>query len=164
MMRVVGIDPGIAHTGIAIVEYDGRQYTCLCPTTIETAANLPEHERVSRIGREILSYLEADDFDAVAIEEVYHNKNVKSSNSTNRVIGAIQFVAVELNIPVLMFRPQDGKMALGLHGNANKKLVRLSARRLFRFPIQRRFRSQHEADAAAIATAGTLKLRSGKIR
>lgn len=161
-MRVLGIDPGISNTGVAIMDYTGSEYMYISGTTLETPTDTEEYQRVGLIAEGVKEYLEGNDFDAVAIEECYFNKNVSSANSTNRVIGAIQALAADIGLPLLMVRPQHAKQALGLTGTADKKLMRLSAKRLFRFPfpIQPRFQSHHEIDAAAIAVAGILHLRS----
>ena len=89
----LGIDPGIANTGLAIVEANGTRYSLIAAETIKTKACDDTGKRLSIIHDEIHETLDAWNIDTIAIERVFHNKNITSSLSTGAVIGLVHLIA-----------------------------------------------------------------------
>ena len=153
---ILGVDPGIANTGAAIVKSKAVGYSLITAETINTRSNDDTGKRLSVIHDEINATLDAWHIDAIAIERVFHNKNITSNLTTGAVIGILQLIAHQRGLPIHQFTPQQVKKASGLGANIDKNTVRFVASRLFGTPI----RSHHAADAALCALTGCLQART----
>ena len=89
---------------------------------------------------------------SVAIERVFHNKNITSSLSTAAVIGVCQLVAEQAGLDTVMFTPQQVKAAVCGYGRAEKAAVKKFVSRLTGVSVK----NGHAADAVAVAIAGLL--------
>lgn len=159
---ILGIDPGIANTGYAVVEGNksdfGNSFNILKTGVYTTRSKEDVAKRLAYIDNivcnEILMSDEASTFDAVAIESVYFSRNASSAISTAYVIGILLCTAAQYHFPTMLFTPQRVKMAIGLKGNAPKKEVIQAVNRLFHKHIT----NNHTADAVCIAIAGCLEI------
>ena len=158
----LGIDPGIANTGLAVVKSNGTGYTLGKTLLVKSTPKHSESVRLLNIYEAVYEMLNTQEykFDAVAIEKVFHNKNVSSSIKTGKAIGAALTAAAQHDLPVIEFTPQQVKKASGLGANIDKDTAKVVASRLFGTQIK----SHHEADAALCALAGILKQRSESSR
>lgn len=153
---ILGIDPGIAHTGLGVVALEKHRYTLKKTLLVKSTPKHPESERLLKIYEAIYSTLDELDIDAMAIERVFHNQNVSSSISTGKVIGAALTAAAQHSISVLELTPQQVKSASGLSTKANKANLIRAASGIFKTKIK----SHHTADAALCALAGCLRMRT----
>ena len=156
-MLMLGVDPGIANTGLAVVELEQHTYHLRTTQLIKSTPKETESNRLLNIFEAVYEILNTKglDIDAVAIEKVFHNKNVTSSIKTGKVIGAVLCAAAQHNIPVIELTPQQVKKASGLSGKANKNNLLRSASHIFGKDIA----THHEADACFCAVAGILQTR-----
>ena len=90
----------------------------------------------------------------VAIERVFHNRNVSSSLTTAQTIGIIELAAAQGSLDVLMFTPQQVKSSVCGHGGVDKAAVQKFASRLTGVSIK----NAHAADSVAVAIAGHLRI------
>ena len=153
---ILGIDPGIANTGLSIVKANTVGYSLIATETIKTKACDETGKRLSIIQDEIHATLDAWKIEAIAIERVFHNKNISSSLTTGAVIGLVHLIGHHHGLPIHEFTPQQVKKASGLGASIDKNTVKMVASRLFGTPIQ----SHHEADAALCALCGCLQART----
>ena len=154
--RILGIDPGIAHTGLSVVCHAKQNYRLLETELVKTAAADKTGKRLDLIHAELCRLLDKHSVDGIAIEAVYHNKNITSSISTGKVIGLCELTAYTYELPVMLLTPQQVKAASGFGGSANKRELWKMAQRIFGAPVK----SHHVADAAFCALAGCLLFRS----
>ena len=154
---VLGIDPGILNSGLAIVASTGSGgYSLTHQQLIKTCSAEPTGARLDEIHEALTLTLDKIDVSAIAIERVYHNRNIKSSISTGKVIGLCEFTAYQYDLPVYLLTPQQVKSASGIGSKAEKADMLKAGFRIFRTPID----SHHVADAAFAALAGILKHRT----
>ena len=155
---IVGIDPGIAHTGIGVVAFEKHGYTLKKTELVKSTPKHPESLRLLKIYEAVYEILDTKglDIDAVAIEKVFHNSNVTSSITTGKAIGAALTAVAQHDIPVIELTPQQVKSASGLSNKETNKdnLIR-AASGIFKTQIK----SHHTADAALCALAGILQHR-----
>jgi len=123
MKRILGIDPGLLHTGWAIIDVAGsnRKYIAsgviLPPTKIEFA------ERLACIFNSISELCENFKPDECGIEVIFVNKNSKTTLLLGHArAAAITAVAVK-NIPVFEYEPNKVKKALTGVGHADKEQI-----------------------------------------
>ena len=151
----LGIDPGIANTGLAIVEANSTRYSLITAETLKTKACDDTGKRLSIIHDEINNTLDAWKITGIAIERVFHNKNITSSLTTGAVIGLVHLIAHQRDVPIYLFTPQQVKKASGLGAKIDKDTAKLVASRLFGTQIK----SHHAADAALCGLCGCLEMR-----
>ena len=152
-IQCLGIDPGIANNGYAIVsrETPTGKFKIIDSGVIRTPANTPEAQRLLSISRKITDLLDLHEITALAIEKIFHNKNITSSISTAQVIGICQLAAAEKGIPIYQITPQQVKSAVG-NRKADKKQVRTTIKLISNSTLK----SHHASDAAACAIAAIL--------
>ena len=150
--RCLGIDPGIANTGWSVVVKSSRSYRLVADGLIKTDSKASTGERLLKLYQAISDVVATQLPETIAIERVFHNKNISSSLTTGSVIGLVHLIGAQIGIEVAEFTPQQAKSATGLGGKADKKAVSMMMCRLFK----RERLNNHVADAAAVAIAGLL--------
>ena len=122
-MIVLGVDPGIANTGLAAVCRSPSGYQLLGSELVKSDAKMPKTERLLWIREAVCRLIDLYCCDLVAIEQCYHNKNVSSSQSTSAVIGVCIVAAARERLSVIELTPQQVKSSTGLSGRCDKKSV-----------------------------------------
>ena len=152
--EVLGIDPGLANTGLAVVSRQKRSGRFVVETveTLRTPKKDSEAVRLLSIYRAVSERIATDNIAAVAIERVFFGENVSSCISTAQVIGVIQLTCAQAGVAVLFATPQQLKRSVGCKNNAPKADVKRFVEAL----TKRRVKTHHEADAIAAAIFGHL--------
>ena len=152
---ILGINPGIANTGLAVVKQNRVGYSLITAETVKTKAYDETGKRLSVIHDEINATLDAWRITGIAIERVFHNKNITSSLTTGAVIGLVHLIAHQRDVPIHLFTPQQVKKASRLNAKIDKDTAKRVATRLFGTQIK----SHHAADAALCGLCGCLEMR-----
>ena len=152
-LAVFGIDPGLANTGLAIVEKRAGRYQLVSARRIQTEPNQRETDRLLTLFNSVDALLNDFQVDLCCVERVYHNRNVSSSIKTGKAIGAMLTAVARHAVLSLELTPQQVKSASGLGMRASKADVQIAMCRLLN--VERL--NNHVADAAACAVAGMLK-------
>jgi len=148
-VRVFGIDPGSARTGYGCVETDGTRHRLLTCGAIAAPSKSRLPERLQRIHDGLSRLLAANRPDCVAIENLFHAKNVKSALVLGHARGVAVLAAVEAGVPVVEYSPAEVKLALTGYGRAEKgQLQRMVALLL---GLERAPSPHDAADALALA-------------
>lgn len=153
---VIACDPGIANTGIAVVQSKSQVYQLKSSQLVRSKPTEEEPNRLLRIHNAIVETLSDNpDTKAVAIESVFHNNNITSSITTGKVIGVIAVAAAQADLPVIYLTPQQIKSVSGLGRKTSKANMLKMASRIFNIEMK----SHHTADAALAGIAGILQYR-----
>lgn len=132
-MRVLGIDPGLTRCGIGVVEGSvGRPLSLVDVGVVRTAPEIPVEERLLAILEGIEEWLEATTPDAVAVERVFSQHNVKTVMGTAQASGLALVAATRRGIPVALHTPSEVKAAVTGSGRAEKAQVGAMVARLLR--------------------------------
>ncbi len=123
-MRILGIDCGCEHTGFGIVDTDGRDHRFVSAGVIRTSPSDPLPARLARIHQGLREALERHRPDAVAIEEVFHAKNVSTALKLAHVRGVALLAAAEAGLPVGEYSPLEVKTSVVGYGRAEKHQVK----------------------------------------
>ncbi|MCW2752996.1 MAG: Crossover junction endodeoxyribonuclease ruvC [Marmoricola sp.] len=149
-MRVLGIDPGLTRCGVGVVEGGiGRPLSMIDVGVVKTGAELPIEDRLLLISRGIEAWIEATSPDAIAVERVFSQANVKTVMGTAQVSGLALVAAATRGIPVTMHTPSEVKAAVTGSGRADKQQVGAMVTRLLR--LEAMPRPADAADALALA-------------
>ena len=149
----LGIDPGIANTGYAIVARTSRKFRVIESGRIKTKAADPTPHRLNTIFKAVseVVYRHITGIDIIAIESVFYNKNVSSAMRTAGVIGILQLLGEQAQIRSLTVTPQQVKAAVGIV-TADKRQVQ----RLVQKITGEKEANHHTTDAIAAGIAGLL--------
>lgn len=150
-MRVMGVDPGLARCGVAVVDAaaDGHRVTLAAERLIQTPADLPTGQRLTRVADMIGDLLATWTPDVLAIERLLFNANVRSAMAVAQAVGVILLSAARAGVDVVDYTPTQVKSTVTGYGDADKAQVKfLIAAQL---GVSRASRSADVADAAAVA-------------
>ncbi|MGI9157970.1 MAG: crossover junction endodeoxyribonuclease RuvC [Marmoricola sp.] len=132
-MRVLGIDPGLTRCGVGVVDGSvGRPLSMVAVGVVRTPADLPLAQRLVRIEAGIEEWLDRHQPDAVAVERVFSQHNVRTVMGTAQASGIALLVAARRGIPVALHTPSEVKAAVSGSGRADKAQVGLMVTRLLR--------------------------------
>ena len=123
-MLVLGVDPGSRVTGYGLVEKAGNLMTCIHAGTIATSSQLPFYQRIHEIFQAMLGIMDRYRPDEMAIEDIFYDKNIKSTLKIGHARGAILIAAVQCGIKIFEYTPLEIKKAVVGYGRASKEQVR----------------------------------------
>jgi len=146
---VVGIDPGTASTGWGVVEQIGSRQVALGHGCISTSARSTPAARLRIIHDDCLRVLERFRPDAVAIEELFVNVNVKTALAVGQARGVIMLAASALELSPFEYSPVRIKQAVTGYGRASKLQVQEMTKVILN--LDRIPQPDHAADALAVA-------------
>jgi crossover junction endodeoxyribonuclease RuvC len=145
----MGIDPGVANTGFGVVRVAGGAMSAVDGGVIEASADLEPAERLARIHSSLAELVAWHEPAAMAIEDLYFGKNVRSAMGVGQARGVAMLAAAERGVPCFDYTPQAVKMAVCGTGAAAKGQVQRMVGTLLRLPVPPS--SDHAADALAVA-------------
>jgi crossover junction endodeoxyribonuclease RuvC len=167
VLRVFGVDPGLTRCGLGVVEgVPGRPPSLVAVGVVRTAADDDIATRLLAIEEEIERWLTEYRPDAVAVERVFSQHNVRTVMGTAQA-GAVAIVcAARRGLPVALHTPTEVKAAVTGSGRADKDQVAAMVMRLLR--MTDRPRPADAADALALAIchlwrAPAIKARRGGV-
>jgi crossover junction endodeoxyribonuclease RuvC len=128
--RVIGVDPGVANLGLAVVDRRDRRSLIVWATTVRTEAGTPEPDRIRRVAAAFREALVVHEPGTVALERVAWNVNEASAMAVSRATGALLLVAAEAGLDVAEYGPLEVKNAVAGSGKASKPQVREALRRI----------------------------------
>lgn len=150
MMRVLGVDPGLTRCGVGVVDIaPDRRATLVAVTVIQTAPDLALERRLLAIGDELAALLDEHQPDAVALERVFAQHNVRTVMGTAQASGVVLHAAAARGLVVTLHTPSEVKAAVTGHGSADKKQVTAMVQRILRMDAAPK--PADAADALALA-------------
>ena len=149
-MRVLGIDPGLTRCGLGVVEGSvGRPLQMVDVDVVRTPADMSLALRLCRIEAEVEQWLDLHNPDAVAVERVFSQHNVKTVMGTAQASGIALVAAAKRGVPVALHTPSEVKAAVSGSGKADKAQVGAMVTRLLR--LAEAPKPADAADALALA-------------
>ena len=149
-MRVLGVDPGLTRCGVGVVDgAPGRRLTLVRVEVIRTPAEADLAHRLLGIEQALELVLDAVQPDAVAVERVFSQHNVRTVMGTAQAGAVAITCAARRGIPVVLHTPSEVKAAVSGNGNADKAQVTAMITRLLR--LKEKPRPADAADALALA-------------
>ncbi len=146
---ILGIDPGVATTGYAFIEEIGKKHTVIDYGIIKTVANTEFSQRLKFIHQDLNTLIKKFKPDAVAVEELFFAKNVKTAMMVGQARGVIVLTAIMHNLAVTDFTPLQIKQAVCGYGRADKHQVQNMVKNILK--LKDIPKPDDAADALAIA-------------
>ena len=149
-MRVLGVDPGLTRCGVGVIDgMPGRALTLVATDVIRTPPGDDIAGRLLALEAELDRWLTEHRPDAVAVERVFSQHNVRTVMGTAQA-GAVAIVcAARRGMPVALHTPSEVKAAVTGNGRAGKEQVTEMVTRLLRMASPPR--PADSADALALA-------------
>ena len=153
----MGIDPGVANTGFGVVRLAGATMTALDGGVIEEPAGARMEDRLRRIHAELEQLIDWHKPEALALEDVFFGRNVRSAIAVGQARGVAMLAAIEREIPCFDYTPQAVKSAVCGNGAAQKGQVQNMVAALLGLPEAPE--PDHAADALAVAVCHAAQVR-----
>lgn len=151
-MIVLGIDPGTACTGFGVVQGDGRGSVSLVECgVIRTRARDPLPSRLHEIYDGVAELLARHRPDALAVEDVFYAKNVRTTVVLGHARGVVLLAGQQASIPIHELPPAEIKKAVVGTGAATKEQVQFMLTRLLRLKTAPQPADAADGVAAALA-------------
>lgn len=122
-MIILGIDPGFARLGFAVLQHTSGNSKVLEAGTFETSPKASIEERLLAIRKKLLSLMRAFKPDILSIERLFFAGNQKTAISVAEARGVILLTAAERGLKVYEYTPPEVKLAVTGSGKADKKAV-----------------------------------------
>ncbi len=122
-MRILGIDPGIGRMGWGIITKEKGILHPVAYDCFETHKDKTLSQRLQLIYEEMLRLLQTYQPDAIAVEDLFFSKNVKTAFAVGQARGVILLAAAQRNIALGVYTPLAVKSAVSGYGKADKKQV-----------------------------------------
>lgn len=148
-VTVLGIDPGLASTGYAVLELKDECCRLLEYGCIHTPAKQDLAERLMEIFRSLCLLIDRFTPAVMAVEQLFFCKNVRTAMQVGEARGAVLTAAATRGIPVAEYTPLQVKQAVAGFGRAEKKQVQQMVALILKMPELPE--PDDAADALAIA-------------
>ncbi len=168
-MIIIGIDPGTAITGFAVIETKipkhlkqdrNEKPKVLDFGCILTQPSSKPEQRLKIIHSEINKLIEKHKPDLMSVESLFFFKNLKTAIPVSQSKGVILLSAAQKNIPICEFTPLQVKMTVVGYGRADKKQVQEMIKQqldLGSFNLKEKDRKKDDAtDALGVALCAIL--------
>ena len=129
-MRVLGLDPGLRHTGWGVIDVTGNRLTHVADGVVHAATDQPLAMRLVSLFRQITAVLERYRPDEAAVEETFVNRNAASTLKLGVARGVVLLAPAEHGLPVAEYSANLVKKAVVGAGHAEKSQVQLMVGRL----------------------------------
>lgn len=122
--RILGIDPGLTRCGAGVIELgQSRKVKLVTVDTFSTKAGEELVDRIGIIGDQIEQLITATSPNAIAVERVFSQQNLRSVMGVAQISGVVFMLAHKYQIPVFLHTPSEVKAAVTGSGRANKNQV-----------------------------------------
>ena len=130
MVRIIGLDPGLRHTGWGVVDVQGNHTRYVGHGVVTVPANQTMAERLNEIFQKLEDVLREVRPDEAAVEETFVNKNPLSTLKLGAARGVVMVSPARFGIPVFEYAANRVKKAVVGVGHANKDQIALMIRTL----------------------------------
>ena len=146
---ILGIDPGLAHTGWGVVSQDGPRLACVAYGCVTTRASDGLGARLLKVHDQVGAVVRRFRPSCVGVETVWFGNNVTAAFATGQARGAALVACAEGGLAVGEFSPSQIKLAVVGTGSAEKEQVQYMVAQLLGLPEPPS--PDHAADALAAA-------------
>jgi crossover junction endodeoxyribonuclease RuvC len=156
MIKVIGIDPGLADTGIGVVRGSGLKVHGYAYGSISTSKADPTAHRLERIYTQIRRVLAEESPDLLVLEDVFSlEKYPQSGIVLGKVCGVLLLAGRQADVPLTEIPVRQAKQILTGNGKASKRQLERAVRSTLGAPAP--IRPFHASDALGLALIGLFR-------
>ncbi|KPA16836.1 Crossover junction endodeoxyribonuclease ruvC [Candidatus Magnetomorum sp. HK-1] len=159
-MKVIGIDPGLASTGVGMVRGTSSRVETYAFSTITTSKTTPLPKRLQHIYLKITDILTQQKPDLLVVEDIFSlQRYPKSGITLAKVSGVILLAASHFDLDVTEIPVREAKKIFTGSGSASKQQLEKAVRHLLgrTEPVK----PNHASDALALGMIGIFR---GKLK
>jgi crossover junction endodeoxyribonuclease RuvC len=153
---ILGIDPGLADTGVGLISGHGQQVVHYAYGSVHTDRDQPVDARLDCIYRRLCDTLSDAAPDLMVVEDVFSLKRFpKSGILLGTVTGVVLLAGHRRAVPTIQVPAREAKQILTGNGNASKAQLEMAVRHTLKCSAP--IRPTHAADALGLALIGLLR-------
>ena len=122
-MLVLGVDPGLALTGWALVDGEGGRLRLNAAGYWRTPAGLEQGSRLLQLWEEMGGILAAARAGAVAMERLFFSRNTSTAMAVSEARGVLVCAVAKAQIPLVEYTPAEVKQSVTGSGTADKRQI-----------------------------------------
>ena len=149
MNRILGIDPGSARCGWAVVESDSNNQKLIASGCVKTHIRDSAAQRLCVLHDKLTAIVKKYKPKEAAVEELFFVQNVKTGIVVGQARGVVLLTLAQADIEIFEYKPNQVKLALTGFGHADKKQVQSMVKLILR--MDKAIVQDDTADAIAIA-------------
>jgi crossover junction endodeoxyribonuclease RuvC len=147
-IRIIGIDPGLRHTGWGIIGAQGTRLSYVADGTIKSESSASLAERLCQLHDQLREVIGAFQPDEAAVEETFVNKDARATLKLGQARGVCLLVPAQAGLSVAEYAPNLVKKTVVGSGHAEKQQIQAMVKILLPKATPN---SADSADALAIA-------------
>lgn len=148
-MKILGIDPGTATTGWAVIEESRGNFKAVAYGVISTSQKKSASGRIAEISSDLGKIINKYKPKEAAVEDIFFFKNLKTAVKVSESRGAILLTLENFNIKIASYTPLQVKQALTGYGRAEKRQMQIMVKNILE--LKNIPKPDDVADAIAIA-------------
>ncbi|HSP65333.1 MAG TPA: crossover junction endodeoxyribonuclease RuvC [Candidatus Deferrimicrobium sp.] len=148
-MRVLGVDPGLGRTGVAVVDGGPGALTLVHSSCLSTAAGVDDAARLFTLSGLITAVVREYQPAFAAVERLFFSTNRSTAMRVSEARGVLLCALAGAGVAVFEYTPNEVKEAVAGYGSARKPQVQRMTRQLL--SVERIDGPDDVADACAIA-------------
>lgn len=156
-MRMLGIDPGTATCGWAVIERTSSSVRAVEFGAVTTPSTDPMAMRLSAIFNDLSDLVGRLRPEAATVEKLFFGQNSKSALEVGQARGIVLLVLARAALPFVEITPNEVKLAVTGYGRAQKRQIQMMVQRIL--GLEELPRPDDAADALAIAMTGAEHLK-----
>jgi len=157
---ILGVDTSLRSSGIGVVIQQGQEQRSPFYGTIKNTKGVPHSGCLKHIHEKVTQVIEEFQPDAVAIEGIFHCKNMQVAFALGQARGAVIAAAALKEVPVYEYAPRLVKKGIVGTGKAQKNQVALMVQRMLALDAMPK---DDPADALAIALCHLHQFRNPEV-
>jgi crossover junction endodeoxyribonuclease RuvC len=153
MITIIGIDPGLAATGIGIIRGNGFGIDGYAFGSIKTSRENSLPNRLNHIFSRLLQILKDENPDLMVVEDVFSlARYPKSGITLGQVAGVVMLAGCRAGVSSIEIPVREAKQVLTGNGSASKMQLEEAVRH--RLSHKKPIRPYHASDAMGLALIG----------
>ena len=148
-MKILGIDPGTVVMGYGVIESEDSEIALVDYGAIAVPEHFKIGERLNYLYQELIKIIHRHKPDAVAVEQPFIAKNVKSAMAIGRAQAIALLAAASQKIPAYEYTPAEVKQRVANYGASSKEQIQEMVR--LQLGLEEIPQPNDAADALAVA-------------
>ncbi len=148
-MIILGIDPGTARCGLAVLKIDTGKPFLIAAEVINTSQDLDMQYRLKSIYKALHEAVNNYKPNTMVIERLFFNTNAKTAISVGQARGVVLLTAADKKLDVFEYTALEAKKVLTGYGRASKKEMQDAVQK--HLNLEKLVKSDDANDAIAIA-------------
>mgnify|MGYP001794618524 FL=1 len=149
-MKVLAVDPGYDRLGLAVIDKKNNTEELLYSECYQTHSSDEFYTRIKQIGVQVRELITEYQPDAMAIEELFFAKNTKTALKVSESRGVVIFQALDADIPIYEYTPNQIKVTVTGYGKATKNDIHSMVRRLINLGDSKKIDDEIDAIATGL--------------